>query len=272
VLKPAAIGPLNSSLPSTGAQSQGSTLNQDREQRSLVVSQVTWIAEGCRHTGRYMTIKNQTLELCDPVGAFGYVIRHVGNTPVRKWKVKVTGAKLGQPTNNVYPIHVPQDGVENVTTTIEPKEMNLAGFLDAGPNIPHGTSGNAFNKGFSLNAGLEYMVNTHVSAEGIFGYHHFPTKVAGDLNIYQFSANAKVYLIPRRKVGKVVIQPFVNGGPGLYKLSPGPSKFGGNVGFGGLLELTPRFGLQASYNLHTVSTSGSATKFSTAQLGIRYVF
>jgi len=46
----------------------------------------------------------------------------------------------------------------------------------------------------------------------------------------------------------------------------------GNVGVGGLFELTPRFGLQASFNFHAVNTSRSATKFSTVQGGVRYVF
>jgi len=144
----------------------------------------------------------------------------------------------------------------------------LAVFLDLGAGIPHGTFSNAFNTGFSLNAGLEYLISSHVSAEGIFGYHHFPGKIAGDVNVYQFSGNAKVYLTPLPNK----LRPFVNGGIGGYKFSPGSSYFGGNFGGGLLYELTSQLGLQSSYNFHTVNTPVAATKFSTLQGGIRFVF
>ena len=67
-------------------------------------------------------------------------------------------------------------------------------------------------------------------------------------------------------------RPFVNAGIGGYKFSPGSTYFGGNVGAGVLRELNSHWGLQASYNFHTVNTPGAATKFSTVQGGIRYVF
>jgi hypothetical protein len=142
-----------------------------------------------------------------------------------------------------------------------------AAFLDLGGAFPHGTFSNFFNPGFNLNAGLEYMVTSHFSAEGVFGYHHFPAKSGAGLNVYQFSGNAKVYLVPPQK-----FRPFLNGGIGAYKFSPGSGNFGGNFGGGVLYELTPRFGLQGSYNFHDVNTTGGATKFSAIQGGVRYVF
>jgi len=143
----------------------------------------------------------------------------------------------------------------------------FAAFFDVGGAFPHGTFGNAFNPGFSLNAGLEYMATSRFSAEGIFGYHHFPAKVGSALNLYQFSANGKVYL-----TSGGTIRPFVNGGIGGYKFSPGSAQVGGNFGAGVLKELNAHWGVQASYNLHVVHTPVQATKFSTAQVGIRYVF
>lgn len=144
----------------------------------------------------------------------------------------------------------------------------LAAFLDLGAGFPHGTFSNAFNTGFAFNAGLEHMFNPHVSAEGIFGYHHFPGKFGGDVNVYQFSGNMNVYLtVPPNK-----LRPFVNGGIGAYKFSPGSANFGGNFGAGVLYELTSRFGLQGSYNFHTINTPGTVTRFSTIQGGIRFVF
>jgi hypothetical protein len=143
----------------------------------------------------------------------------------------------------------------------------VAVFLDAGVGVSHGTFGNAFNTGFSLNAGLEYIVTSHFSAEGIFGYHHFPAKVGSALDLYQFSANGKYYLTSSGPT-----RPFVNAGIGGYKLSPGSTYFGGNFGGGVLREFTPHWGLQVSYDFHAVNTPGTATKFSTIQGGIRYVF
>jgi len=246
-----------------------------------IVSQLTWTVHGCRHTGRFFNDGERKIELCDPVGAFGYVIRHVGKAAVEDWSLRFTGPGLervsGQP--NTYRIHVPKDGVATVTTYAEPQEVGpsvggkVAVFLDAGAGIPHGTFSNAFNTGFSVNAGVEYIATSHFSVEGIFGYHHFPVKaIAGGagaaLNLYQFSGNGKFYL---NSSGP--LRPFVNAGIGGYDFTPGGgTHFGGNVGAGVLREFGPHWGLQGSYNFHTVNTPGAATKFSTIQGGIRFVF
>jgi len=249
--------------------------------RDQIISQLTWRAQGCRHTGRYMTVDHRKIEVCDPLTGFGYIVRHVGKSEVKRWKVRFSGAGLvavpGQ--ENTYQIHVPQEGVATVTTFAEPEEGGGSGpggpgrfalFLDAGGNFPHGTFGQAFDHGFSLNAGLEYILASHFSVEGIFGYHRFPGTITPDLNIYQFSGNGKVYLTTG------TFQPFVNGGVGGYRFSIGSGSsstyFGGNVGGGVLYNLTSRFGLQGSYNFHVVNTPVEATKFSTAQGGIRFVF
>jgi hypothetical protein len=118
----------------------------------------------------------------------------------------------------------------------------------------------------NLNAGLEYILQPHLSLEGIFGYHHFPGSLLGDLNVYQFSVNGKTYLTGG------TVRPFVNGGVGGYKFSPGSTYFGGNFGGGVLFNLTSRLGLQGSYNFHVVDTSGTATKWSDVQVGLRVEF
>jgi hypothetical protein len=234
-----------------------------------VVSRITWIAEGCRHTGRYMTIKDRKLELCDSVGMFGYVVTHTDIEPVNQWNLKFTGLGMEKVpgADNLYQVHIPYNGVATVDTTLEPKSHKFAAFLDLGSAIPQGVFGNAFNKGFTLNGGLEYLINSFVSVEGVAGYHHFPAKAGNSLNIYQLSVDAKIYLEPE----SLRVRPFVNLGPGLYKFSPGPAKLGGNVGAGILFQFTPRFGLQGAYNFHVVN-NGGATEFHTVQGGIRFVF
>jgi subtilisin family serine protease len=163
----------------------------------------------------------------------------------------------------------------NDPTTNVPSNRKFAVFLDLGAGIPHGSFSNFFDPGFSLNAGLEYIVNPHFSLEGIFGYHRFPGRFQinaetfrFNVNVYQLSANAKTYLTPPANT----IRPFFNGGIGAYRFGSGSTHFGGNVGAGTLFELTPRFGLQGSYNFHMVNTPGASTRFSTVQGGVRFVF
>jgi hypothetical protein len=81
--------------------------------------------------------------MCDPVGTFGYVVRHTGAAPVEVRNVQFTGPALkavpGQP--NTYWIQVTQDGVAAVTAHAEPTERTtlpsdkIAVFLDAGVGI-----------------------------------------------------------------------------------------------------------------------------------------
>jgi outer membrane protein with beta-barrel domain len=250
--------------------------------RNRVVSRLTWAVEGCRFTGQYVTIKGEKYEICDDVGAFGAIVEHFGKAGVERWIVSLEGPELtrDERVKDAYRLRVPLDAIATVTTNFHPQEPSIppgvpkfAIFLGAGTGIPQGTFGNAFNTGFSLNAGLEYIATSHFSVEGIFGYHHFPAKTVGGvtgtaLNLYQFSGNGKVYL---NSSGP--FRPFVNAGIGGYDFTPGGgTHFGGNVGAGVLREFGPHWGLQASYNFHTVNTPGAATKFSTIQGGIRYVF
>jgi opacity protein-like surface antigen len=83
-----------------------------------------------------------------------------------------------------------------------------------------------------------------------------------------YSANGKAYL-----TNGGPFRPFINAGIGGYDFTPGGgTHFGGNVGAGVLREFNSHWGVQGSYNFHAVNTLGAATKFSTVQVGIRYVF
>lgn len=157
----------------------------------------------------------------------------------------------------------------NVITGHVISRARVAIFADGGGNLPIGTLGANYNKGASLDAGLEYMLATRVSLEGLFGYEHFPGKLNPNLNVYQNAVNAKVYLF----TGK--IQPFVNVGPGGYSfVSAGSSSTyaGGNAGGGVLFNLSQHLGIQASYNFNVVGTSGAISRFSAYQAGVRYAF
>jgi hypothetical protein len=57
------------------------------------VSQLTYIARGCRHSGVFIDINGHKYEVCDAVGSFGYVLRHAGlGDP--KWSMKLDGPGL----------------------------------------------------------------------------------------------------------------------------------------------------------------------------------
>jgi hypothetical protein len=172
--------------------------------------------------------------------------------------------------DNVTPDQLPDPlGPGNVLTGNVIESRRFAIYADIGGNVPIGTLATSYNKGVSLNAGLEYKLASHLSLEGVFGYHHFPGKLNPNLNIYQYSANIKVYLTSTR------IQPFVNGGPGGYTFSSASASSnyaGGNAGAGLLFNLSKDFGIQASYNFQAVATSGATSRFSTYQVGIRYAF
>jgi len=109
-------------------------------------------------------------------------------------------------------------------------------------------------------------VTSHLSAEGIFGYHYFSAKAGGSGSVYQFSSDAKAYLA----TGK--LRPFISFGIGGYVFSPGSTHFGGNAGGGVLYNLSSHWGVEGSYDFHAVDTPARATKFSTLQGGVRYVF
>ena len=142
--------------------------------------------------------------------------------------------------------------------------------LHSGISIPHGNFDTFFNPGPNLGIDLEYRITSTFSLEGIYGFHHFRgatigAVTVGNLNMHQFSFNGKVY------VGSSPVRPFFNFGGGVYHFDP--STHGGlNVGAGVQFDVTPTFAVEGVYNFHNVFTSGSNTKFSTLQAGVRFRF
>lgn len=149
----------------------------------------------------------------------------------------------------------------------DPDLSKFAVFVSGGAAVPHGDLSTFLDPGFSLNAGLEYMITTQFSAEGTFGYHRFSTFFGGDASLYQLSGNGKFYLVDQSSK----LRPFVNGGVGAYVTDSATTHFGGNIGAGVLYEVTPKFGLLGSYNFHAF-TAGSGLKFSSVQGGVRFRF
>ena len=152
-------------------------------------------------------------------------------------------------------------------TTPDPDLSKFAVSVSAGVTVPHGDISIVLDPGFSLNAGLEYMITKQFSAEGTFGYHRFSTFFGGNTNVYQVSGNGKYYFVD----DSTKLRPFVNGGVGAYVTDSATIHFGGNIGGGVLYEVTKKVGVHGSYNLHIFS-AGSNVRFSAVQGGVRFRF
>lgn len=164
----------------------------------------------------------------------------------------------------------PGTGPERTSPPSQPGSdlSKFAVFVSAGAVVPHGDLSTFLDPGFSVNGGLEYMITPQFSAEGTFGYHRFGTFFGDDAGLYQLSGNAKFYFVDDSSS----VRPFVNGGVGAYVTDSGTSHFGGNVGVGVLFEVSPKVGVQGSYNFHSFTLSGDGARFSTVQGGIRFRF
>lgn len=143
--------------------------------------------------------------------------------------------------------------------------------LHAGISFPQGNFNTVFDPGPNFGVDLEYRINKTFSVEGIYTFHRFRGDTIGpftfpDQNLHQFSVNGKVY------GNTSPVRPFFNFGGGAYKFDPGPTDGGLNVGGGLQFDITPNVAFDAMYNFHNVFTSGSSTKFSTLQGGVRFRF
>ena len=175
-----------------------------------------------------------------------------------------TGDQLPVPLNN-------GNVVKNVLpTTVDGSFKRWGLSLHAGVSIPHGSFSSIFNPGPNVGVDLEYRVTPIFSLEGIYTFHRFNGDTIGpfsfsDLNVHQFSVNGKVY------GSTSPVRPFFNFGGGAYKFNP--STHGGlNVGGGVQFDVAPNIAFDVIYNFHNVFTSGSNTRFSAVQGGIRFRF
>ncbi len=202
-----------------------------------------------------------------PQSSFGYYVNHEGKPA--GWEHRLKGVGLIEIAPHFYKIAVPNDGATTVTTVIEAIELGpFALNARVGADFPHSSFNNLVDPGVSLNVGLEYLFSNTFSTEAIFGYHRFSDNGLGsDLDIYQFSLNARYYYFTTKRAGL-----FGNAGSGLYVLDPGDTEFGFNVGAGWQYDLSARTALEAAYNYHYVNNSNLDPEFSTLQVGLRYRF
>jgi hypothetical protein len=119
-----------------GITTQSATLGSKRPDAVTtggqgIISQLTWEVHGCRHTNTFLSIRQKRIEICQSVGGFGLIVHHAGSAPVNGWNQALTGSNLVKVKDNVYSIHVPQNGVAQVSTKIVPVEKGKGGLCGA---------------------------------------------------------------------------------------------------------------------------------------------
>jgi opacity protein-like surface antigen len=225
---------------------------------------------------RFLTLKVKGLSICLLVtlvfsaSALGQM-RQMGQTQIATSSAPATHTdENGSAVSSSDAKEKPAEAQPQLHNIDDLKHWALS--IHAGVSIPHGNLNNVFNPGPNLAFDVEYRINRTFSVEGIYGYHRFNGERFGaftvtDLNLHQFSVNGKVY------GPGASTRPFLNFGGGVYVFTPGVSTHGGlNVGVGVQHDVTPGFAVEGVYNFHNVFTSGSSTRFSSVQGGVRFRF
>ena len=189
------------------------------------MAKMTWIAHGYRGLGRFIIIQRHRYSLIDPVGSFGYVVKHLGK--VKQWKYKLSGAqKIG---NDLYELNIPRDGASTVVSQIEPVEHRWSTGVFSGAAFPFGSFRNEYDPGINLLFSAYYQIMQQVSFGAVVGYNDFKSKVQGIDDRYWINVSANIrYHIPMKKSWSI----YLGAGPGLYIQEAGDNKFGFNAGLG----------------------------------------
>jgi len=194
----------------------------------------------------------------------GVRIATTNGVPVPSYTVKLDRDQLGPGESTKGTVVIRPQGGSGAF-----KRWGLS--LHAGVSIPHGNLNTVFNPGPNVGVDLEYRFNSMFSLEGIYTFHRFIGETFGaftfpDLNVHQVSVNGKVY------GSSSPWRPFVNFGGGVYNFNTSTTRGGLNVGGGLQFDIAPNVAVDAMYNFHNVFTSGSNTRFSTVQGGVRFRF
>jgi opacity protein-like surface antigen len=138
-----------------------------------------------------------------------------------------------------------------------------------GVSLPQGNFGNIVDPGFCGTIAFEYRITPQISALAAYTHHQFNAKLAlaSDIAVNQISVQAKYY-VPT----SLPFDVFAHAGGSSYAFNPGTSKVGFNVGIGAQYGISSSFGLIATYNFNSISSSGTTTTFSSVQGGIYFGF
>lgn len=210
-------------------------------------SRLNWAAHGYRYSGRFITINRQRYSLVDPVGSFGYVVKHVGDT-VRKWEHKIVGAKKVAP--DLYRLSIPSESAVPVTTKITPlSHGRWSGSIHSGVAIPTGSFSNDFDSGFNILLDIDYRFSPKWSFVGLAGFSDFNSNTSGVNDKYWINLSANI------RYNQLLKGPwsyYIGGGPGVYIPEVGSTELGANIGFGFDYEYNSSTTIEMGVDYHTI--------------------
>jgi len=188
------------------------------------------------YTGRAITNGTREFEEVVPVGSYGYVVRHVGQT--EDWEFRISGAERIDATT--YLLRIPAGTTKRVTDEVKALEPPRLGFgLLGGCAIPLGALPGSYGVGpagaisaaFNLgrdDRGVDYWV------QALLGYDYLPAAGITPSAWHLGSATALFRVsFPFTKW----LRPFLSVGGGVFLSAAGSIEGAAVVGTG--LELAP---------------------------------
>lgn len=140
-------------------------------------------------------------------------------------------------------------GGVNVILTRERKKGIFS--IHGGLSFPLSNLSNNYKMGFNIQGDLEYIISNNLSARALVGYSRFPAKIAGmdDFKIINANLLVRYYWIFK------AIKPFLEAGPGYYRLNNSVNKMGLSIGAGIRFDLNPKIALELGGNYHRINTN-----------------
>lgn len=209
---------------------EAKTVSEDKKRQvgdGLTESLLTWAAHGYLYSGRSIIINRQRYSLVDPVGSFGYIVKHVGD-PVKKWQHKLEGAK--KVATNLYRLSIPSESAVPVTTQITPLSYGRwSASIHSGVAIPTGSFADDFDSGLNILLDVDYRLSPKWSLVGLCGYNDFKSNTTGVDDNYWINLSTNMrYQQPLRGP----LSYYIGAGPGVYIPEAGSTEFGANIGVG----------------------------------------
>jgi len=140
-------------------------------------------------------------------------------------------------------------GGVNVILTRERKKGIFS--IHGGLSFPLSNLSNNYKMGFNIQGDLEYIISNNLSTRALVGYSRFPAKIAGmdDFKIINTNLLVRYYWIFK------AFKPFLEAGPGYYRLNNSVNKMGSSIGAGIRFDLNPKIALELGGNYHRINTN-----------------
>lgn len=137
----------------------------------------------------------------------------------------------------------------DVIVTRERKKALIS--IHGGLSLPISNFSRSYKMGFNVQVDAEYIIRNNLSFRALAGYSQFPAKTAGmnDYKIINANLLARYYWIFS------AVKPFLEAGPGYYRLNNSINKVGVSIGAGIGFDINPKIALELGGNYHRINNS-----------------